>query len=138
MDFIGKFHKNDERGWLVNVPKNYKWVLIWTVFDLNGIQTVLICTLYLIDVDDGERWNIVHKLFSGYAKYTFYNKTQIKNFRCIYFAQLGHQEDCGKYIYRMFFIFVLLWNLYQVYPEESLLICTLENGLADRIISSLI
>ena len=35
-------------------------------------------------MDDGGRWNIVDKLFSGYAWYIFHNKTQILSFLYIF------------------------------------------------------
>ena len=65
--------------------------------------------------------------FSGYSWYIFHNKTQIKNFRFIHFAQLTHHQDhtglydCIDCI--IFFICVLLWNIDQAYPEKRL--CTM-------------
>ena len=59
----------------------------------------------LIDVDGGGRWNILDKLFSGYAWYT----------------SLCRPDDTliVRNIYIKFFICVLLRNVYQAYHEKN-------------------
>ena len=64
-----------------------------------------------------DRWLQGNKLFSGYVWYTFHYKTQIKNFRYIYFAQLRqHQDDTD--LYDLIFIVIKVCVVYQAYPEK--------------------
>ena len=43
-----------------------------------------IISIYLIDMDDGGRWNIVDKLFSGYTKYIPRKVSHIYNYPMVY------------------------------------------------------
>ena len=69
----GQFYLNKIKDFSVNqlfTPDNSRIKLI------NSILKILI-KLYLIDVDDGGRRNIVDKLFSEYTWHTFHNKITI-------------------------------------------------------------
>ena len=102
--------------------------------------------LFLFFIFDwrGWWWKVVDKIFSGYTWYKLYNKTQIKNFwyifRTIEASSWGNRQYCQysintvcillmmpycmKNIYRKFFIGVLLWNVYPVYPENIFSSCS--------------